>query len=99
MMMIKMQRWFTRFANPLLGVAALLTATGWLLQHGGGSPEVAGMAYGIATLVAGMPILLKAIAALRARVASIELLVSIAVLGALIIGELEEAAMVTFLLA
>lgn len=97
MMMIKMQRWFTRFANPLLGVAALLTATGWLLQHGGGSPEVAGMAYGIATLIAGMPILLKAIAALRARVASIELLVSIAVLGALIIGELEEAAMVTFL--
>ena len=95
--MIKMQRWFTRFANPLLGVAALLTAVGWLLHHSGSFPEAAGMAYGIATLVAGMPILLKAIGALRARVASIELLVSIAVLGALIIGELEEAAMVTFL--
>ena len=95
--MIKMQRWFTRFANPLLGVAALLTAVGWLLQHSGEFPEAAGMAYGIATLVAGMPILLKAIGALRARMASIELLVSIAVLGALIIGELEEAAMVTFL--
>ena len=77
--MIKMQRWFTRFANPLLGVAALLTAVGWLLQHSGEFPEAAGMAYGIATLVAGMPILLKAIGALRARVASIELLVSIAV--------------------
>ena len=95
--MIKMQRWFTRFANPLLGVVALLTAVGWLLHHSGSFPEAAGMAYGIATLVAGMPILLKAIGALRARMASIELLVSIAVLGALIIGELEEAAMVTFL--
>lgn len=51
----------------------------------------------IASVVAGAPIMLKAFQTLRMKVFSIDLLVSIAVIGAMIIGEYTEAAVVTFL--
>ena len=51
----------------------------------------------IATLIASVPIFIKAIQALRMKAFSIDLLVSIAVLGALYIGEYTESSMVTFL--
>lgn len=50
-----------------------------------------------ATVIAGVPILMKAIQAIRMKTFSIELLVTIAVIGALIIGEYTESAVVTFL--
>ena len=52
-----------------------------------------------AAVVAGLPILLAAVRALRVRMIAIDLLVSIAALGALVIGEYWEAAAVTFLFA
>ncbi len=51
----------------------------------------------LATLVAGYPIFLKAWKAARLKMFSIDLLVTIAVIGALIIGEYMESAVVTFL--
>ncbi|MGJ7923027.1 heavy metal translocating P-type ATPase [Neobacillus sp. LXY-4] len=51
----------------------------------------------IATFIASVPILLKAFQALRIKVFSIELLVSIAVIGALYIQEYTESSIVTFL--
>lgn len=51
----------------------------------------------LATFLAGIPILYKAIQSLRVRSLTIELLVSIAVIGALFIGEYTESAVVTFL--
>ncbi len=51
----------------------------------------------VSTLIAGGPILRRALAALRYRIVGIDALVSIAVIGALIIGEYWEAAAVTFL--
>lgn len=48
-------------------------------------------------VIAGSPITIKALMALKVRVFSIDLLVSIAVVGALIIGEFTEAAVVSFL--
>lgn len=51
----------------------------------------------LATLVAGIPIMTKAIQSLRLKIISIELLVTIAVIGAVIIGEYIESAAVTFL--
>jgi len=51
----------------------------------------------LATVIAGTPILIKALKALRMKAFSIELLVSIAVIGALFIGEYVESAAVTFL--
>ncbi|MBD7908032.1 heavy metal translocating P-type ATPase [Sporosarcina gallistercoris] len=50
-----------------------------------------------ATVIAGTPIAWKAIQALRMKAFSIELLVTIAVIGALVIGEYVESAAVTFL--
>lgn len=52
-----------------------------------------------AAAVAGVPILVKAIRALGARVVSIDLLVSIAAIGAIIVQNYWEAAAVTFLFA
>ena len=51
----------------------------------------------IATVVAGYPTFIKAWKASRMKLFSIELLVTIAVIGALIIGEYVESAAVTFL--
>ncbi|MBW8351742.1 cation-translocating P-type ATPase [Bacillus sp. IITD106] len=51
----------------------------------------------VSTVMAGIPILIKAIKALRMKAFSIELLVTIAVIGALFIGEYVESAAVTFL--
>lgn len=50
-----------------------------------------------ATTIAGIPIFMNAYQALRLKVFSIELLVTIAVIGALIIEEYVESAVVTFL--
>ncbi|MGV8946962.1 MAG: heavy metal translocating P-type ATPase [Lutibacter sp.] len=50
-----------------------------------------------ASVIAGFPIVKKAVQALRMKAFSIELLVSIAVIGAIIIGEYVESAAVTFL--
>src|SRR5690606_6387217 len=51
----------------------------------------------IAAVVAGVPIAIKAFQALRMKAFSIDLLVTIAVVGAMIIGEYVEAAVVSFL--
>ncbi|PYF97882.1 Cd2+/Zn2+-exporting ATPase [Georgenia satyanarayanai] len=50
-----------------------------------------------AAVVAGLPILLRAVRALHHRTVAIDLLVSVAAIGALVIGEVWEAAAVTFL--
>jgi Zn2+/Cd2+-exporting ATPase len=53
--------------------------------------------FGIATILTGYPIAKKAYQTLLLKVISIELLVTIAVIGALFIGEFSESAAVTFL--
>ncbi|MBK1872014.1 cation-translocating P-type ATPase [Marinobacter sp. 1-3A] len=68
-------------ASNFLGGPAGLTSALWLF----------------AAAVAGTEIALRAFAALRARIISIELLVTIAAVGALFIGEYWDSAAVTFL--
>src|SRR5690606_31606736 len=51
----------------------------------------------VASVIAGVPIAIKAVQALRLKAFSIDLLVTIAVVGALIIGEYTESAVVSFL--
>ncbi|MDN6447642.1 MAG: heavy metal translocating P-type ATPase, partial [Lacticaseibacillus paracasei] len=51
----------------------------------------------LASLVAGLPIAINALAALRYKQISIELLVTIALVGAVLIGEPVESAVVSFL--
>lgn len=79
-------------AGGLIGAAFLL---GWF-----GTSRVAAAAPFLlvaASLLAGYPIALRAFQALRARAFSIDLLVTIAVVGALLIGEYVESAVVSFL--
>ncbi len=51
----------------------------------------------LSSAIAGLPILYRAVIALRYRIVGIDALVSIAVVGAIIIGEYYEASAVTFL--
>ncbi|WP_370877695.1 heavy metal translocating P-type ATPase [Paenibacillus anaericanus] len=79
----------TAITGSLLAVAFILYLVG--LQQQGKIVLV------ISTVIAGYPILIKAIQALRMKAFSIELLVSIAIVGALYIGEYVESAIVSFL--
>ncbi|WP_342429405.1 cation-translocating P-type ATPase [Neobacillus sp. FSL H8-0543] len=82
--------------NHITALSAILIAIGLLfgLQ---GNAEIKSAALIIATIIASIPIFIKAFQALRMKAFSIELLVTIAVIGALFIGEYTESAIVTFL--
>lgn len=62
-----------------------------------GAPGLESAFFVVAAILAGVPTVLSAVRALQVKAFSIDLLVSIAVIGALIIGEYEEAAIVAFL--
>lgn len=71
-------------------------------EHAHGSGDVFTLADAVmlaAAVIAGYGILVKAVRAVRVRFISIDLLVSIAAIGAIIIGNFWEAAAVTFLFA
>ncbi|WP_131103836.1 heavy metal translocating P-type ATPase [Ornithinimicrobium sufpigmenti] len=96
--MNKVQTWvFGRWAVPvvsgLLILASVATSRIWENQLWGDLLMVA------AAVVAGTPVVKKAVTALSVKVIGIDLLVSIAAIGAVIIGEYWEAAAVTFLFA
>ncbi|ARD48585.1 cation-translocating P-type ATPase [Sporosarcina sp. P33] len=79
----------TSLSAILLGAAIILHFAGW---H-----EARQITLIAATFIAGTPIAIKAWKAIRMKAFSIELLVTIAVIGALFIGEYVESAAVTFL--
>lgn len=83
----------TSFLTLISGLLLLSAA----LLHGAGWPEGQRTVLLIATLVAGVPIAYKAYRAILGKAFSIELLVTIAVIGALYLGEYVESAAVTFL--
>lgn len=74
-----------------------LIAAGLLARYGFGMNELWSAMMVAAALLAGSDIAVRAWRALRVRHLSIELLVTIAAVGALLIGEVWEAAAVTFL--
>lgn len=87
----------TKVTNTLMyasGLLLLAAATAYLLKWS--SVFVDGLLI-TASIVAGYPTVVKAWKAARLKMFSIELLVAIAVIGALIIGEYVESAAVTFL--
>ena len=91
-----MLRKINRHKNLITAVAGVLIALG-LVAKPLGYPLVRDVMLIVATVIAGLPIAINAFQALRLRVFSIELLVTIAVIGALIIGEYVESSAVTFL--
>ncbi|API88570.1 copper-translocating P-type ATPase [Marinilactibacillus sp. 15R] len=82
--------------NQITALAGLLIVIGFVLGSLG-NENLQNIALIIATIISSVPIFIKAIQAIRMKAFSIDLLVSIAVLGALYIGEYTESSVVTFL--
>lgn len=91
-----MMQHINKHKNHITALSALLIVFGFIVELLGSSSLKDG-ALIAATVVASIPIFIKAYQALRMKAFSIELLVSIAVIGALYIGEYVESAFVTFL--
>ncbi|PIO82026.1 heavy metal translocating P-type ATPase [Pediococcus damnosus] len=82
--------------NPITWTSAALIVIGFLGEMMG-SQGLSTAALVIASIIAATPIIIRAVEALKVRVIGIELLVSIAVIGAFVIQEFNESAIVTFL--
>src|SRR5690606_26244746 len=87
------QRWAIPAVAGVLIAASLLVR--WTTEPGG----PANLLMVAAAIVAGSPIVRNAWRALLVKVIGIDLLVSVAAIGAVVIGEYWEAAAVTFLFA
>ena len=92
-----MQKWLSGYRNWLTVITGVLIilafAVKWFLSSEQGSAYL----LFAASLVGGFPILVQAYQALRVKVISIDLLVTLAILGAFVIKEFEESAIVAFL--
>ena len=95
--MPKLNLWIKRLSVPFLWAAGGLILAAMVLSHIAGLTILANICYLAAFVLSGVPVLLRAVQALRFRTVSIELLVSIAAIGACFIGEFNESAIVTFL--
>lgn len=96
------QRWIYKNEKNITWATGILIVLGFIFRRFITGYTVGVMGLGdffllIASLVAILPIGLKAVSALRLKVFSIELLVLIAVIGALYIGEYVESSVVQFL--
>lgn len=81
----------------IVGISGVLSAIGWILKQTRGYEPITVLVLLTAALVAGFPIFKRAFAALEFKIVGIDALVTIAVIGAIILGEYWEAAAVTFL--
>lgn len=91
--MIKMINDYKNHITAISGALLILGLIFYLMEFSGWQSG----ALLAVTIIAGTPIVIKAFHALRMKAFSIELLVTIAVIGALFIGEYVESAVVTFL--
>lgn len=83
--------------NQRLLISGILVALSLILRYTIGHSLITNIVMIASAIIAGAPILKNALAAARYKVIGIDALVSIAVIGAMIIGEYWEAAAVTFL--
>lgn len=94
---MKFQKFIQDHNHQITLLTAILIVAGYLTKYGLGSTTGEAIMLAVASIIAAIPIVIHAYQALRVKVVSIELLVSIAVIGAFIIGEYDESAIVTFL--
>ena len=92
-----MQSFILRHKPQLTIISGALIAAGLVARFALHSQPAYAAAFIAASVVGVLPILIQAVQALRVRVMSIDVLVSIAVFGAFLIGSWDESAIVTFL--
>jgi len=94
---VKMQRYILRNKNKITLVNGILIAVGFLSKWILKNTEIFTWALIIASILGIAPIVIQAYQALKVKVVSIDVLVTIAVLGAFLIQNYEESAIVIFL--
>ena len=92
-----MQRFILRKKNHIALISAFLIVIGFINEMGFNNETVATWALAIASILGVAPIAIQAYQALKVKVVSIDVLVTIAVAGAFFIKNFEESAIVTFL--
>ncbi len=92
-----MQRFILRSKNKIMVIEAVLIAVAFISKWTVDNLIIFQAALIIASVLGIIPIALQAYQALRVKVVSIDVLVTIAVTGALLIQNYEESAIVTFL--
>lgn len=94
---MNIQRLIKQHQNQIIILSGVLVASAIISDYLLNLSQVGMWAMMLASIVGGIPIMIQAYQALRNKVISIELLVSIAVIGAFFIGEYYESGIVTFL--
>lgn len=92
-----MQRFILSKKNPIAVISVILIAVGLTFEYGFKIELIAVLSLVIASVIGVLPIAIQAFQALKIKVVSIDLLVTIAVAGAFVIRDFEESAIVTFL--
>lgn len=92
-----MQRFILDRKNHITLISAVIIVTGFASALGFKNESVAAWAFVAASVLGAVPIAIQAYQALKVRVVSIDVLVTIAVIGAFFIKNFEESAIVTFL--
>ncbi len=92
-----MQRYILQKKNHIMLISAMLIALGFLGRFGIDSMLIFNAALITASILGIAPIAIQAYQALKVKVVSIDVLVTIAVTGAILIQNYEESAIVTFL--
>ena len=93
---MKIQRLIQQHTTAITAASAILLV-GAGVSHYLNWPGASQLFLFIASIIGAIPIFIRAYQAAKVKVISIELLVSIAVIGAFLIGEYNESAIVTFL--
>ena len=86
-----------RSKNQITLISGILIVIGFIAHFGFGNAQVFNIAFIIASILGVAPIAIQAFGALKVKVISIDVLVTIAVIGAFLIQNYEESAIVTFL--
>jgi len=92
-----LQKFILRKKNLITLIGGILLVIAFVSEIGLKNPKLAHWALIIASILGAAPIAIQAYQALKVRIVSIDVLVTIAVVGAFLISEFEESAIVTFL--
>ncbi len=92
-----MQKLILGKKNHIVVISGILIAFGFTAALGFKNEAFATWAFAVASILGLAPIIIQAYQALKVKVVSIDVLVTVAVIGAFLIKNLEESAIVTFL--